>query len=92
MCMSCFLFYSYFKFKVSTVFFSRTIFSSECCDTIEVHGQGGPVQRQRGIFDTYTLEQDLVNGHKHYTSQDGTRALAYNTNDNEWKLQATEKR
>ena len=57
-----------------------------------VQGGGNAKQTQSSIFDTYTIEQDLVNGHKHYTSLDGTRALAYDTDANEWKLQAADKR
>ena len=57
-----------------------------------VQGGNDPVVRQPNIFETYTLELDLVNGHKHYTSLDGTMALAYNTDNNEWKLQADDKR
>ena len=57
-----------------------------------VQGEGGPVAKQSRIFDTYVLESDLVNGHKHYTSLDGTMALAYNTDNNEWKLQGEDKR
>ena len=57
-----------------------------------VQGKGGAVEKQSNIFNTYTIESDVVNGHKHYTSLDGTMALAYNTDNNEWKLQADDKR
>ena len=67
-------------------------FSSECCETIEVQGQGGPVQAQSWLFGTYTLEKDLFNGHKHYTSQSGKVALAYDTVYNVWNLQPADKR
>ena len=53
-----------------------------------VQGEGDPVVQQSSIFETYTLELDLMNGHKHYSSLDGSMALAYNTANNEWKLQS----
>ena len=64
----------------------------QCCSTIVVQGGGGPLAKQSSIFETYALEADLVNGHGHYTSLDGTMALAYNTDNNEWKLQGEDKR
>ena len=66
---------------------------SECCHTIEVQG-GGDVQiKQPHIFTTYTLETDIVNGHVHYTSQDGTWAIAYVDSQNpHWAIQLVEDR
>ena len=65
---------------------------SECCDTIVVQGGGGAKARQPTIFSTYTTEPDLVNGHRHYTSQDGSMAIAFNKDHKEWKIQPVTRR
>ena len=57
-----------------------------------VQGKGGAVEKQSNIFNTYTIESDVVNGHKHYTSLDGTMALAFNTNESKWYIQDADKR
>merc|ERR1739836_228369 len=44
------------------------------------------------MFTAYKIESDLVNGHSHYTSKDGTMTIAFNTDDNEWKIQPVEHR
>ena len=75
-----------------TVLNEEIFIVSECCDTIVVQGEGGAVEKQPVIFHTYAQESDLVNGHKHFTSQDGTMALTYNTDYKQWYLQAADKR
>ena len=46
----------------------------------------GAQQSLPEYFTTYTLEASLSNGKAHYTSQDGTRAIAYGEYGN-WELQ-----
>ena len=65
---------------------------SECCDTIVVQGEGGAIEKQPGVFHTYAVEPDLVNGYMHFTSQDGTMALTYNTDTKQWTFQTADKR
>ena len=64
----------------------------QCCDTIVVQGGGSAKQKQSWLFNTYTLESDLVNGYGHYTSLDGTMAITYNSDGTEWYIQAADKR
>ena len=64
----------------------------DCCTKIEVIGGGRAKGKQSSIFTDYTIEPDLVNGHPHYTSLDGSRAIAFNLDHNEWKIQPVEKR
>lgn len=64
----------------------------QCCDTIVVQGGGSAKQKQSWIFDTYTLESDLVNGYGHYTSLDGKMALTYNRDGTQWNIQTADKR
>ena len=64
------------------------IFSDlECCDTILVQGGGDAMEKQPGIYHSFVLEADLLNGHMHYTSQDETMALTYNTGNKQWNIQ-----
>ena len=58
---------------------------SECGPRIEVLGGGAAKQTQSGIFTTYTIEPDLMNGRVHYTSLDGTKAIAFGTYN--WHIQ-----
>ena len=53
---------------------------SECSPRIEVLGGGAAKQTHSGIFTTYTIEPDLMNGRVHYTSLDGTKAIAFGGN------------
>ena len=62
------------------------------CDTIVVQGGGSALQKQSRIFNTYTLESDLVNGYGHYTSLDGKIALTFDREWNQWNLQSADKR
>ena len=55
----------------------------DCCTTIEVQGSS----LSGAVFTTYTMESDLVNGHPHYTSQNGLWAMAFNLDHDEWKIQ-----
>ena len=64
----------------------------ECCAEIEVTGGGQAKVKQWSIFTTYTIESDLVNGHPHYTSLDGSKAIAFNLDNNDWKIQPEENR
>ena len=50
------------------------------------------MEKQPGIYRSFTLEQDLVNGHMHYTSQDEAMALTYNPGGKKWYIQEAEKR
>ena len=64
----------------------------DCCTKIEVIGGGRAKEKQSSIFTIYTIESDLVNGHQHYTSLDGSRAIAFNQDHNEWKIQSAANR
>ena len=57
-----------------------------------VQGGGDAMEKQPGIYRSFTLEQDLVNGHMHYTSQDETMALTYNPGGRKWYIQEAAKR
>ena len=50
----------------------------------------GAKDAQSQIFTTYRIEKDLLNGRVHYTSGDGTKALAYGGGS--WRIQSVEKR
>ena len=50
------------------------------------------MEKQPGIYHSFVFEADLVNGHMHYTSQDETMALTYNTGTKQWYIQEAEKR
>ena len=58
-----------------------------CCNRIKVQGGGRAKEKQGRIFTTYTKDSDLVHGRVAYTSQDGTRAIAFNEDHKEWKIQ-----
>ena len=60
---------------------------SECSPRIEVRGGGAAKQTHSSIFTTYTIEGNLVNGRVHYTSTDGTKAIAFGSNGN-WQISA----
>lgn len=62
----------------------------KCCNTIYVQGGGSAEDKQSAVFATYSIEQDLVNGYRHYTSLDGSRALTFVSPG--WILQAADKR
>ena len=63
---------------------------ADCCESVEVYqpdpSVDGAQQSLPEYFTTYTLEASLTNGKAHYTSQDGTRAIAYGEYGN-WELQ-----
>jgi len=50
---------------------------SSCCWKVQVsYAEKHHVQKEQGkLFQYYTQEPGLVNGHVHYTSEDGTRAI-----------------
>ena len=64
--------------------------STDCCESVEVYqpdpSENGALQSQPEYFTTYAIEQSLTNGRAHFTSQDGTRAIAYGEYGN-WELQ-----
>ena len=60
---------------------------SGCCHKIVVQGGGDAKAKQSDIFATYTKETGLMNGHVHYTSIDGTMAIAFSNQHNVWKIQ-----
>ena len=64
----------------------------DCCTKIEVRGGGQAKEKQSSIFTTYSMERDHVNGHPHYTSLDGSKAIAFNLDNNDWKIQPEENR
>ena len=64
----------------------------ECCHSIEIKGGGDVRNGQATIFTTYTREGSLINGHVHYTSHDGRKAIAFNDDHNKWKIQSASKR
>ena len=64
----------------------------DCCTKIEIRGGGQAMEKQSLIFTTYTMEPDLLNSHPHYTSQDGSKAIAFNLDGNNWKIQPEGKR
>ena len=57
----------------------------------------GVKEHQPGIFTNYHIEENLLNGRVHYTSMDGTTAIAYHqgTYNNEqggWNILPVEDR
>ena len=60
-----------------------------CCNEVQVlDGDDDKVKSVvPKIFTTYTKEPDIINGHVHYTSVDGRKAIAFNDEDKEWKIQ-----
>ena len=48
--------------------------------------------KQPGIFTSYKIEQDPFNGKVHYTSEDGEKAIAYESKRGEWNIQSAEER
>ena len=48
--------------------------------------------KQPGIFTSYKMEQDPFNGKVHYTSEDGEKAIAYESKRGEWNIQSAEER
>ena len=76
-----------------TICAKERIFSvPKCCSTLLVEGGGDPMEKQPGLYHSYALESDLLNGHVHYTSQDKTMAMAYNAENKVWYIQEAEKR
>ena len=68
---------------------------SECCDIIVVQGGGGARENQPKIFTTYFMDLGVgafVNGHRTYTSLDGSTAIAFNKDHKEWKIQPLARR
>ena len=63
------------------------LFFSECCHSITVTGKGDVKNALPIIFTTYTVEHTLFNGHVHYTSQDGRKAIAFANKRKHWKIQ-----
>ena len=66
---------------------------ADCCDIVEVYQPDPSVNGAHQVppeylefFTTYTLQQGFTNGKAYYTSQDGTRALAYGAYG-DWELQ-----
>ena len=64
---------------------------ADLCQLVEVvKSQGttsGAKEAHPHIFTTYTIEDDLLNGKVHYTSMDGTQAIAYNNDERIWCIQ-----
>ena len=59
------------------------------CNTIEVVASS-PVSipsAQAGIYTTYTIEPDLENFRSYWTSEDGNTVIAFNLDQNQWKIQ-----
>ena len=50
-------------------------------------GKGDVKIALQHTFTTYTVEHTLVNGHVHYTSQDGSKAIAFDNKRKNWKIQ-----
>ena len=57
-----------------------------------VEGGGDAMEKQPDMYHSFTLESDLVNGHAHYTSQDETMAITYNSANKIWIIQEAEDR
>ena len=55
-------------------------------------GEGDARDARPDIFKIYLIEPDLVNGKVHYTSQDGTKAIAFESSLGEWNIQTAESR
>ena len=70
--------------------------SEGCCGTLQVvqKDESDPAARlsQPNIFTNYTIEADLVNGRVHYTSHDGTKAIAYHEDHGQWYIQPADRR
>ena len=58
-----------------------------CCEEVSVIGMGDARDLHPNIFTRYFLETGLVNGKEHYTSQDGTIAIAFNQEKRMWVIQ-----
>ena len=70
--------------------------SGSCCGTIQVIQKDVSDTAARvyqpNIFTNYTIETGLVNGRVHYTSHDGTKAIAYQEDKGQWLIQPVERR
>ena len=45
--------------------------------SVEYAEENEAYERLPYIFTSYVIEKGMINGHNHYTSADGTRAIAY---------------
>ena len=51
-----------------------------CCETVRViydEGDADAFQARPEVFQTYTIEPELLNGKVRYTSEDGTHVISY---------------
>ena len=64
---------------------------SDCCALVEVvqtqAAKTGAKDKHPYIFTTYHIEDNFLNGRVHYTSKDGTNAIAYNNERGDWNIQ-----
>ena len=82
---------------ISSLFLLKGVHCSEdCCGTLRVvqKDESDTAARlsQPKIFTNYTIETGLVNGRVHYTSHDGTKAIAYHEDKGQWIIQPVERR
>ena len=45
-----------------------------------------------GIFTSYKIERDFLNGKVHYTSENGEEAIAFESKRGEWNIQSAKER
>ena len=60
-----------------------------CCESVRVvydESNTEVFQARPEVFQTYTIEPELLNGKVHYTSEDGTHAIA-KCNNGAWQIQ-----
>ena len=78
--------------KASNQPYGSPVCLSGCCSEVDVVGQGAVRDAQSHLYQTYTIEPDLLNGKVHYTSKDGEEAIAYDGSRSEWNIQSASKR
>ena len=64
---------------------------SECCNRVVVQYdvKNDAFKRQSHRYTTYEIQSELVNGRAYYKSSDGN-AIAYNSDERRWFIQAAE--
>lgn len=77
--------------NLDTIVNSRSIDPNPagCCETVRVRyheDNTDAYQARPEVFQTFTIEPDLLNGKVHYTSEDGTHAIA-KCNGGAWQIQ-----
>ena len=62
---------------------------ADCCESVAVIRGVEPItDDEKSIFTIYHIEENLLNGKVHYTSEDGKKAIAYSSG--KWRIQPVE--